>query len=126
MKRTLALLLMLPPLAVLPVSFMVAVIGNWSASSIAFVVGEAMFLSTIALPLALAVQCTYGLMCFLLLRRPHLLNVWTCLLAGGLPFVVMKLTGYIDEQSVTLVVGAFGIAIALASWGVLWARGVLG
>jgi len=124
MKRTLAYLLTVPPLTVLPVAFLVALIGNRSAS-IAFVAGEAMFLATVALPLALAVQCTYGVTCFLLLRRLRALNIWTCLIAGAVPFVAMTLTGYIDERSVVIVVGAFGIAAALASWGVLKLRGEL-
>lgn len=124
MRRTLALLLMLPPLAVLPMAFIVVLVGNWSAS-IRLIASEAIFLAVLAIPVALVVQCTYGLICFFVLRKLHILNFWFCLLAGSLPFAVMKLTGYIEELSVVLAVGAFGLAVALSSWVVLRARNEL-
>jgi len=124
MRRTLALLLLLPPLAVVPVALIVALLGNWQASA-RLIMGEATFLAFFAIPLAFLAQCTYGMICFFVLRKLHVLNFWSCFLAGSLPFGVMKLVGYIEELHVTLVVGAFGLAVALSSWAILRARGAL-
>lgn len=124
MGRTLALLLMLPPLAVVPVAIVVALLGNWAAS-VRLITSEAIFLATFAVPLAFLVQCTYGVLCFTVLRRLRILNFWSCLLAGSLPFVAGNLAGYIEEPRVTLIVGGFGLAVALASWAVLRVRGEL-
>lgn len=124
MGRTLAFLLLLPPLAVPPVTLVVAFIGNWSAS-VKLILDEAIFMAIICMPLALLVQCTYGLACFWVLGKLGALSLWSCLLAGCLPFVALRMVGYIEETRVTIMLGIFGVAVALVSWAVLRARNAL-